>query len=357
MKKRIKTSIKIILVLVIIILGIVAFYGYNLSSVSNEKNNEIVEFKINKGDTVEVILNNLKDNNIIKSILFTKIYLKLNKLSNLQAGTYNLDNSNTTNEIIDKLLKGKVVNKDEIKITFPEGKNIRGIAKIISDNTNNNEDDVFDLLKDEEYIDSIITKYWFVKEDIKNKDIYYPLEGYLAMNTYIFKDKDVTVKEIFTKMLDQMDIMLTKYKKDIDKLDFSIHQLLTFASIVQSEGIDLKSMNTIAGVFYNRLEKNIPFQSCVTACYGTKEDECIPKNVATLDLNPYNTYPSSMAGKLPIGPVSSFGEDALKAAIFPEETKNLFFISDINNNLYFSETDQQHVKKKAELEKAGIFFR
>lgn len=355
MKRKLRLSIKIIIMLLILILISILIYGYNLSSVSREENK--ISFTISKGDTIDTIINNLKEQNIIRNSLFTKIHIKLNKLSNLQAGIYSLDSSMNTMEILDILNKGKVSTNEDIKVTFPEGKNIRGITKIIVDNTNNKEEDIYKLLKNEEYLDSLIEEYWFIGEEIKSEGIYYSLEGYLSMNTYLFKNRDVTPKTIFKKMLEQTDKLLTKYKEDILKSDFSIHELLTFASIVQSEGIDLKSMGTIAGVFYNRLEKNIAFQSCVTACYGTKEDECIPKKVATKNKNPYNTYLPEMIGKLPIGPVSSFGEDALKAVIYPEKHDYLFFISDTKNNLYFTKTNKEHENKKADLIKKGIFFR
>jgi len=355
MKRKLRLSIKIIITVLILILIAILVYGYNLSSVEKEENK--IVFVISKGDTIDTIINNLKEKNLIRSTLFTKIHVKLNNLSNLQAGNYTLDNSKNTMEILKILHEGKVSSNEDIKITFPEGKNIRGITKIIVENTNNKEEDVYNLLKDELYIDSLIKDYWFIGNEVKNKEIYYPLEGYLSMNTYLFKNRDVTVKEIFKKMLDQTNKLLTKYKVDVLNSKFNIHELLTFASIVQSEGIDLKSMGTVAGVFYNRLEKKMAFQSCVTACYGTKEDNCIPKNVATLDKNPYNTYLSNMVGKLPIGPVSSFGEDALKAVIYPEEHDYLYFISDKNNKLYFSKTYKEHINKRNELEKKGTYFR
>ena len=54
------------------------------------------------------------------------------------------------------------------------------------------------------YIDELISKYWFLTNDIKNKNIYYPLEGYLFPDTYnVMKDTDI--KDIITKMLDETD--------------------------------------------------------------------------------------------------------------------------------------------------------
>lgn len=113
---------------------------------------------------------------------------------------------------------------------------MRGIAKLIKENTSNSEDDVYKKLKDEKYLNSIIEKYWFLTDDIKNSKIYYSLEGYLFPDTYRFNSKDVTVEEIFNKMLDQMEKELNKYKKQIENSKYSVHELITLASITQSEG-------------------------------------------------------------------------------------------------------------------------
>ncbi len=360
MKRKLKTPVKIILGLIlfifVLIVSFIFIYKLNLSSVSNKSNNELVEFKIEKGDSIDKIINSLKENKIIRNTAFTKLYIKLNNINNLQAGTYELDNSNNTSTIINKLNKGLVINKDEIKITFQEGKTIRGIAKIIESNTNNKEEDVFNLLKDNSYIDSLIEEYWFINEDIKNENLLFPLEGYLAMNTYIYKDKDVTVKEIFKKMLDYMDIILSKYKTQIESSSYSIHEILTLSSIVQSEGINFETMSTIAGVFYNRLEKNMPFQSCATNCYPRGIEPCTPNKVDTDYESPYNTYLSTLSGKLPIGPISSFGEDAIKATLNPNENEYLFFLADKNGKTYFNKTNKEHENTISELISKGKWF-
>ncbi len=356
MKRKIFLVIKILLVILILGFTSISVYGYFLSRVSNESNNEVVDFIVSNGDTVDEILKKLKEDNLIRNEFFTKLYIKINNKSNLQAGNYSIDNSKSTSEIIDVLYKGIVTNKDEIKITFPEGKTIRHIAKIIEENTNNKEEDVYDLLKDTKYIDSIIDEYWFIEDNIKNENIIYPLEGYLAMNTYIYKNKNVTVKEVFKKMLDYMDELLTKYKKDIEESDLSIHQLLTFSSIVQSEGLNFETMNTIAGVFYNRLEKKMAFQSCPTNCYPRNIEPCTPSKVDTDYDSPYNTYLSTMAGKLPVGPISSFGEDALKATIYPEDTDYIFFLSDKNGKIYFNKTNAEHESKIQDLKDKKLWF-
>lgn len=174
-------------------------------------------------------------------------------------------------KIINTLKKGGV-NENEISITFKEGINIRNIAKLIKENTSNSEEDVYKILKDEKYLNSIIEKYWFLTNDIKNSKIYYSLEGYLFPDTYRFNNKDVSVEEIFNKMLDQMEKKLNKYKKQIEKSKYSIHELMTLASVVQSEGYNEEDFKNIASVFYNRLKTGIPLESCVTSYYGVKKD-------------------------------------------------------------------------------------
>ena len=88
--------------------------------------------------------------------------------------------------------------------------NVRKIATVISEKTNNTYDDVLNTLKDVAYINELINTYWFLTDDILNSKIYYPLEGYLFPETYQVS-KTNTVKEIFKIMLDQTDIRLTKY--------------------------------------------------------------------------------------------------------------------------------------------------
>ena len=72
---------------------------------------------------------------------------------------------------INKISNQDNIENETITVTFVEGKNMRWIATKIANSTNNTEQDVFDLLKDTDYIDSLINDYWFITDAIKNKDI------------------------------------------------------------------------------------------------------------------------------------------------------------------------------------------
>ncbi len=319
---------------------------------------EEIEVAIPLGTGTNGIANILKENNIIRSKLGFKIYTKLNKVSNFQAGTYYLKQNMSLKEISEMLKSGIMYDQNEIKITYLEGKNMRWLAKKISEVTNNTEDEVFEVLSREDYIDSLIEKYWFITDDIKDKDIYYPLEGYLFPDTYALKNKDVKVEEIFEKMLDKMEKVLEEYKDEIEKSKYSVHQLLTIASIVETESVNKEDRKGVAGVIYNRLNRNMAIQSDVTTYYAFKIDmgerDLYQREIDTY--NKYNTRGPNMEGKLPVGPISSVSKLSIEAAIEPKDTDYLFFVADKNGKVYFSKTNTEHNQIISELKSRGLWY-
>ncbi len=338
----------------LIILG-VSYYHYSLTAVSD---NEIMKkVQIEKNTSGYEIALTLKKYNLIKSVRMFTLYLKWHKINNLKHGVYQLNEKMGSKKIITLLIKGTTLTGEEIDLLFREGINIRKVAKVIALNTNNQEIDVFNLLTDNNYLDSLIKEYWFLSEDIKNKDLYYPLEGYLYPNTYRFENENVKVETIFKIMLKEMDKVLSTYKAEIESSPYSIHQLLTLASIVESEGVNDEDRPKIAGVFYNRLRDKMPFGSCVTACYAAKMDgDCTPKKVPTKLDNPYNTYLSRMAGKLPIGPISLPSEASILATIYPENHDYYYFVADKYKKTYFTKNEKERNKLIDKLKKEGLWL-
>lgn len=350
-------KIKIIAIVVLIIV-LAILLGYKLMFTKVSSSDEEIEVAIPLGTGTNGIANILKENNIIRSKLGFKIYTKLNKVSNFQAGTYYLKQNMSLKEISEMLKSGIMYDQNEIKITYLEGKNMRWLAKKISEVTNNTEDEVFEVLSREDYIDSLIEKYWFITDDIKDKDIYYPLEGYLFPDTYALKNKDVKVEEIFEKMLDKMGKVLEEYKDEIEKSKYSVHQLLTIASIVETESVNKEDRKGVAGVIYNRLNRNMAIQSDVTTYYAFKIDmgerDLYQREIDTY--NKYNTRGPNMEGKLPVGPISSVSKLSIEAAIEPKDTDYLFFVADKNGKVYFSKTNTEHNQIISELKSKGLWY-
>ena len=317
--------------------------------------NEIIEVTIPEHSSGEKIGQILEEKELIRSTTFFKIYLKLFNIKKLNNGTYKFNKEMSLKEIVDELQKTNYNNENEISITFKEGINMRQIATVIANNTDNTYDDVMNLLKDTEYLKSLVNDYWFITDKILDSKIYYPLEGYLFPETYRFKSKSVTVKEIFEKLLKQTDIILTKYKTEIDSSKYNVHEILTIASIVEKEiGSNEEYRKNVASVFINRLNRGMSLGSDVTTRYSLKIDDAtqVLKKSEYASVNAYNTRSSTMAGKLPAGPISTISEGSISAVLNAPKTDYIYFIANIKTGETFFYTNAREFEaKKAELSK------
>ena len=352
MKRLFKILITIVLFFAVIVIGGLVYYSNSLKGTGSNKK---IKFIVDNNATFSTLGKSLEEKKLIKSELTYKIYIKLSKPNDLKAGTYELDGNMGVEKIVEVLSKGNSYNPNIVTVTFKEGINMRGIATRISENTSNTYDSVLGLLKDRAYLNELITKYWFITEDITNKDIYYSLEGYLFPDTYQI-DKTWDTKTIFKTMLDKMDKELNKYKDQIQNSKYSIHQILTLASVIEKEG-KTKDFKDISSVFHNRLNINMKLESCATTYYGMGLDfneVGIANSEMTSNNNPYNTYKIS---GLPIGPIASAGSSAIEAAIIPNNSNNYYFLSDNQGVSYFFTTYSAHQQKQRELINQGKWYR
>ena len=348
MKK--KVIIIVILSLVILVAGFIGMFMYNISPVSR-KNDKIVSFKIENGSSKNLIISNLKKQNLIRSEFFSKIIVKLRN-KELYAGTYKLSKDLSTIEIIKMLENQDNIENESITITFVEGKRLSTYVKQISENFTFTEEEINDKLNDETFLKSLISKYWFISEDIFNKDIYNPLEGYFFPDTYEFK-KNSTIEEVIYKFLDTMYLKLNDYKDVIDLSTYNIHELLTLASIIELEGVNSKDRAMVSGVFYNRLKAGMSLGSDVTTYYAVDKDFSRDLTQSDLDsCNGYNTRGSCVSG-LPVGPICSPSLSSISAAIEPTENEYYYFVADKEKNTYFSKDGAEHDRTVAKLKSEG----
>ncbi|MDD2392209.1 MAG: endolytic transglycosylase MltG [Bacilli bacterium] len=347
-------KILLFLGLIIIVLSLIIFIYINsmLKPVSND--NTKIEFEVSDKMAYLSLSSSLYEKKLIKSELIYKIYVKIKKPTKLQAGIYYLSQSMNLEEIIETFEKGTKDVANTVMITFPEGINMRRIAKIISTKTDNTYEDVIKVATDKEYIKTLIPKYWFLTDSILNKEIYYPLEGYLFPNTYqILSEYDS--KQIFEIMLNQLDKELTKYKAEIEDSKYNVHQMLTLSSIIELESKSKLDRKGVAGVFYNRLNIKMTLGSDVTTYYGSKIDDFSQRllDIQLYDCsNGYNTRCSSLSG-LPVGPIANSSIESLEAAIKPEKNDYLYFLADCSGKVYYNKKYNEHLNKKNQLIREG----
>ena len=346
-----KTALFFIVLILLIILVFLGLYKFNTSSVGG--NDKAISIVVEKGDNYYTIASKLKNKDLIRSEFFYKIFLKLHKPSKLVLGEYVLNKSMNVSKIIETLSDEKNVKKNIVKLTLKEGTNVRQMAKAIEEKTGIKAADFLNKINDETYINTLIEKYWFITDAVKNPQIYYDLEGYLYPDTYIFEDNQMTIDIILSTILKNTDKKLTELKPDIEKSGYSVHQILTMASLVELEAVTESDRKTVAGVFYNRLNNKWSLGSDVTTYYASKKS--MTEALTGDDLNAcngYNTRCKTMQG-LPVGPIANSSLTAIKAAINPEKTDYYYFVADSSKKVYFTKNATEHANIIAKLKKEG----
>lgn len=326
-----------------IILGVIVLFVVTylilLSPVG--RSNKEVTFVVEKGDGKEKIINNLKDAKLIRSKYATILYVILSGSKNLQAGSYNFSRDMSTNDIIKSLNTGDVIKKykDSSRITLKEGVTLKEYLKLICDETNLNYEKSIKDVNDKAFLKGLIADYWFLTDDILDDDIYFALEGYLFPETYDFYE-DTTIDQVIRKMLNVTKEKLNSIKNELDSSKFSVHEVLTMASIIEKEANKSEDRRMVSQVIYKRLEENMSLGMDVTSYYGVQKD--MGEKLLAVDLNdknPYNTRVVTFIG-LPIGPICNPSLESIKAALNPANTDYLYFVADITSgDVYFAKDE------------------
>lgn len=243
----------------------------------------------------------------------------------IRAGEYQLEGPLTIAEALKLLSEGKII---ERKVTIPEGSTLIQIADAIERAGINTKDKILPEFYLQKYLDIL---------DIPAKS----LEGYLFPETYKFA-KSTSPETIVNQMLKEgVTRWLQEYTDRAEGLGFNRHEILTLASIIEKESGNQEEQPLISSVFHNRLKEKMKLQSDPTVIYGL---ENFNGNLTKEDLNnphPYNTY---VIDGLPPAPICNPGLTAIKAALYPAETKFLYFVSTNNGNHVFSESYDEHLK-------------
>jgi UPF0755 protein len=241
----------------------------------------------------------------------------------IQAGEYLLSTAMSPNAILEKLVQGKV---NLHKITIPEGSNIYQVAAISAEAGFGTKTEFVRLATD-----SALVHKKGIEADT--------FEGYLFPDTYYFP-KGETSRKIISKMVERF---WAKFRPEwilqSQELGFTIHQVVSLASIIEKETGAAFERPIISSVFHNRLKKGMRLESDPTVIYGIKnfDGDLTRKHLTTK--TPYNTY--KIKG-LPAGPIANPGMASLEAALYPADTDYLFFVSKRDATHKFSTNLKDH---------------
>ncbi|WP_438444251.1 endolytic transglycosylase MltG [Gorillibacterium sp. sgz5001074] len=306
---------------------------------------ETVRVTIPQGTGSAGIASLLHHEGIIRQEWAFMLYLKYkNEGTRFQAGVYELTPGMTQGEIVAKLNRGDVVKEEMLRFTIPEGYTVSQIADKLSQEGIAAKDRFLTLADSPPAGTAPRTEGIPANGSYKHR-----LEGYLFPETYEMK-KGSTEEEILNRMLGEWDkklkLLPEGWEAQLEKRGLTFHQLLTVASLIEREVAADEERALVAGVIYNRIQQKMPLQIDATIQYlFDKPKERIFEKDLQIE-SPYNTY---LHPGLPPGPIASPGLPSVKAALWPETTPYLFYVTkkDGSGKHLFAETFEEHKKNIA----------
>jgi UPF0755 protein len=305
-----------------------------------------IRLTIDDGMPTQAIAQELESAGVIRSSLALRLWLQWLSIRGeqsvvLQSGTYDFATNQSLSEVVAQIRTAK---STEVRFTIPEGWSIAQMAE---------------LFEKEKFFTAAEFVAATQRLSPKRRD-WLPnnipsLEGFLFPDTYQILPSEATPDRVIDLMLDRFEqVALKLYREDQaskPKVKISLADWVTLASIVEKEAVIESERSLIAGVFWNRLRRNMRLESDPTVEYAFNIKQT-PENPLTLEQvrmpSPYNTY---LNEGLPPGAIASVGLASLKATLDPASTDYLFFVARFDGSHVFSRTLDDHEKAIQDIDK------
>ncbi len=313
--------------LLILFLGAAGGYLYlerEFATPAEEGEATPVLLQVRPGMGLERIAHALWEKNLIKKPTLFIYQVRLRGgAKRLHAGYYAFRPSMSPREIYRDIVEGRRV---ERTITIPEGYNLRELAHVIEDSGLAEYGEIIALAHTAEFLSTLRVGASSA-------------EGYLFPDTYRFP-LGMPARKILKILVDTLKRKIDdKLRRRAAELGFTIHEVLTLASIVEKETSLDGERPLIASVFLNRLRRNMRLQSDPTVIYALPNfDGNLRKRDLSYD-SPYNTY---LYKGLPPGPITSPGLASIRAVLYPADQNYLYFVATQEGGHKFSRTYQEH---------------
>ena len=301
-----------------------------------------ITIMIEDGKTsVYAVAKALKEAEIIDHPNVFFFYSKLKKTSGFFEGEFTLNCKSDYNQLI-RALKRDPAKKDKVQFTIEAGYTQEDLVTTLCDS--------LEYLEREE-LENVLQNYDFSEFTFAAHlpERNYRLEGYLYPDTYEMYEGESAVA-VVRRILSRFEekVLTEENMKKISNSDYKLDEIITLASILQKESG--KNPKKAAGVYLNRLKsETTPYlesQATVAYILPTGHGAVTASDIRTSD--PYNTYRNS---GLPKGPIANPSEEMILAVLDAEETKDLYFVTREDGEMFFAQTRTEHllnVKKAGE---------
>jgi UPF0755 protein len=317
----------IISLAVLVALGAAAAFLMDLWAFADAPARESAETKILSvapGESFSTISDRLAEEGLILLPVKFRRYAMLRGFDKrVKAGEYELSAAMSPRRILNALVQGRVRLR---RLTIPEGFDLVQIAAEVEAAGLGAAGDFLAAARDP----ALVKKMGLEGETF---------EGYLFPDTYFFP-KSESPEQMIAAMVERFRSVMTEdWRRRAEQIGFSVHQVVTLASIIEKETGAAAERPVIASVFHNRLKKNMRLETDPTVIYGLKDFDGNLTRKHLRTPTPYNTYKTR---GLPPGPIASPGRASLKAALYPAETDYLYFVSKKDGTHHFSATFGEH---------------
>lgn len=316
---------RVFIVLILLIVAVLAVLGFSYYTIVASANSPVDHTRssdyitIDKGTAPRDIISKLAAEGIVKDESYAQIYLRLfGDASKLQAGEYQFQTPITLDQVLKQLERGE---ERTIRITIPEGFTRFDIAKRLANRlpSNENESDVLALMNDISLIRDIAPQ-------APN------LEGFLYPTTYNVP-RDAKAVDVIKLMIDQFRRFWkpgwTAAAASKGKTPF---QIVSIASLIETESSFESERPIVAGVIYNRLSKNMALGIDQTVVYVAKMQNRWDGTIHKSDIDADSPYNTRKYRGLPPGPISSVTESSIKAALEPATHDFIFYVLNVEAN-------------------------
>lgn len=290
-------------------------------------------FVVAPGSTLGQVARELEDEGVVRShrlLAFLGRYRYVDR--HLRAGEYELSPAMSPFEILALFAEGRV---KTYEVVLPEGITAAEVARRLA---------VDGLVDPAQFLAFVHDPGAAEALGVEGPG----LEGYLFPETYRLP-RGLPAREIARTLVAQFQRVWNELAPEAAARGFAQRDVVTIASIVEKETALPVERPLVASVYWNRVARHMRLEADPTVIYGIPDFD---GNLRRADLederNPYNTY--RIEG-LPPGPIANPGAASLRAAVEPERTDYLFFVSRNDGSHVFTRRYQDHVREVNRLQR------
>lgn len=315
---------------------------------------------IEKGDTIQKITDMLPYFTQLKFKWYVKHHTDL--IQSLQPGSYTFSWNYTSETLLDTI--NRWPQRSFMKVTLLEGWSIYDIDDYLAKRWYISSHDYINYVTSADNIIQLAKKYPFLQQFIDTQPKNWSaisLEWLLYPDTYHLSENQPLIPQLIAlqlkafqkKVIDILGSDIASYPTTLHEQWYSfslwLYNIVTLASIVEKEERNQKNKPLIAGIFLNRIQKDMRLDADITLCYGLQEwyEQCTPQRIVTSLWDTTNNYNTRQHIGLTPGPIANPSIETIQSVLHFEKTDNMYYLHDSNWQIWVSSTLDGHNQNKA----------